>query len=216
MELARITKYAVDLNAGDELFSYHYGGSVSKEVIIRINLGDDERPIHGGTNYILKPYIDDVALSPASTVQVQAGETKTILNSRSIPLDSGNTLSVVVIGHSSDTAVNATISIHDATPLRVDEVVGDGAVAVDHNYGGTDNFMVTTRDGRRIDNANVLAFRRSDYQNGRRQAQYAVAQTTTDVNGRWVAALMLDPGDYTLFVYKQGDIQAKAVNLTVA
>jgi hypothetical protein len=216
MELARITKYNVNLAAAEQLFSFDYGGSDSKEVIVRINLGDDSKPIVGGGNYVLKPYINDVALSPASTVQVQGGETKTIINSRSIPLTEGDTLSVVVVGLPGDTAVNAVVSIHDSTPLRADEVTGDGAVAVDHNYGGTDALTIQTRDGRRIDNATVLAFRRSDYANGRRQAQYAVAQTTTDVNGRWASAMMLDPGDYTLFVYRQGVIQSKATNLTVA
>jgi hypothetical protein len=112
-------------------------------------------------------------------------------------------------------SVDAVISLHDITPLRNDEIAGSGVVSVDHNYGGTDALTVQTTGGRRIDNATVLVFRQADYASGRRQAEFAVAQTTTDVDGHWAAPVFLDPGSYTLFVFKQGVIQAKTVALTV-
>lgn len=216
MELARITKYNANLVLGDSLFSFEYTGDTPREVLVRVNLGDDSKPIAGGGNYVLKPYINGVLLSPVATVPVQGGVTKTILHSRVFQLEPGDVLTLSVIGLAGDTAVNAVSSVRDATPIRASELVGDGAVPVDHNYGGTDAYTVIVSDGRRVDNATVLAFRSSDYAAGRRETQYAVARTSTDVNGQWTSALMLDPGDYVLFVYKQGVIQAKAVDLTVS
>lgn len=216
MELARVTKLNANLVTGELLFSYTYSGDEAKEVMVRVDLGDVSKPIVGGGNYVVKPFINDVPVSPASTVPVQGGVTRTILHSRVIPLEPGDVLSLSVIGVPGDTSVNAVSTIRDATPLRAEELIGAGAVSVDHDYGGVDALTVMTRDGRRIDNASVLAFRVEDYAAGRRQAQYAVGQTVTDVNGRWASPLMLDPGSYTLFVYKQGVIQAKTTNLTVA
>ncbi len=185
-------------------------------MLVRINLGDTDKPIVGGGQYVLKTSINGSLLAPNATVQVPVSTTRTVLISRSIPIDSGDVLSLRLVGLPGDTSVNASISIRDVTPLRADELEGAGVVAVDHNYGGTDALAVMTLDAQRIDNAAVAAYLRTDYDAGRRGAAYVVGRTLTDVNGRWASPLMLDPGEYTLFAYKQGVIQATAKNLIVA
>lgn len=216
MELTKITKYNQNISSESELFTYTYGGAELKEVMVRINLGDVSKPIVGGGQYVLKLSINGALIAPDATVQVATGATRAVLVSRSIPIATDDVLSLRMIGLPGDTSVNAEISIRDQTPLRAEELAGTGVVPVDHDYGGTDALTVMTRDRQRIDNATVAVYRRTDYDAGRRGPQYVVGQTPTDVNGHWAVPVMLDPGDYTVFVYKQGVIQAAAQNLTVS
>lgn len=117
-------------------------------------------------------------------------------------------------GMSLTTGERAATAAAVAAAVTADEH-GDGAVEVDQNYGGTDALTVMTAGGVRVDNATILVYLKSDYAAGRRDRQYVVVSTTTTATGAWAAPVMLDPGDYTLLIYKQGVIKARAVNLTV-
>jgi hypothetical protein len=60
-----------------------------------------------------------------------------------------------------------------------------------------------TREGMGIDNAQVQAFLAADYVAGRTGAAYVVGESKTKADGRWVRAMKLDPGAYTVVFFKQ-------------
>jgi hypothetical protein len=215
MELARVVKLNFSLASEVEVLNYVYTGDEPIEVMARVMLGSATRPIAGGGLYKSRIYLNDVVLSPESDVVVQPGRTETILVSRAIPLERDDVVSIRAVGLSTDLAVDAITSLRDVTPAKITDFTGGGSVLVDHNYGGTDALTVMTLSNVRIDNATILAYRRDDYLAGQRTSEFVVGQTTTNVDGRWVSPIMLDVGEYTLLVYRQGVITAKSFNLSV-
>jgi len=125
-----------------------------------------------------------------------------------------------VVGQDLDVMVSSEAIIQDVTPIRkreFDEITGQGpnTVEVDHHYGGTDNYSYHTADGRGIDNATIIAYLKTDFDAGRRGKQYHQGVSTTDVQGRWVRPMMLDPATYVLYYYKQGAFGPDTAVLTV-
>jgi len=92
---------------------------------------------------------------------------------------------------------------------------GDGSVSVNHNYGGTDNLSYIVDDGEAVDEAIVQAFLSTDYAAGRRSRNYVKGETKTNVRGRWVTEMRLDPGLYTIVFYKQGEYGPDTATVTV-
>lgn len=92
---------------------------------------------------------------------------------------------------------------------------GDGAITVTHDYGGTDNFRVIDMNGFGIDNVLITAYLKSDFDVGNTSNGYIVAQTNTNVEGRWAVPLRLDPNDYTLLFSKQGVVISDTREVTV-
>lgn len=216
MELARQSKFAIDASAEVEVLSYTYTGTTTREILCRVDLGDTDGPITGGGVYSLGIYIDDVPVMPSSDVTVPGSNLKAIFVSRAILLESGDVLSIRVTGLAGDTSVNCVTSIRDATPVTKSEIQGAGGTVVDHDYGGTDALAVLTTAGARVAGVTIRAYREADYTAGNRGNDYVVAQTLTDSDGRWSQPMLLDPGDYTLLLFKRGSIESKAVSLTVA
>jgi hypothetical protein len=216
MELTSQTRAGLDISGGGEVLSYRYTGARPIEALIRVDLGSDAAPIGGGGVYVATVFINGVEIVPTSGVSVDALLNRAILSSREFPVSSNDLISVVVQGQPADTAVDVVTSFRDVTAAQAADLVGDGAVVVDHDYPTADSLIVATRDGIKIDNAVILAYRASDYAAGNRQPNFSVGRTTTDVDGKWRTPLMLDPGTYTLLVYKQGAIQAKTATLVVA
>lgn len=204
MELAKITRLGLNISVETEFFSYTYGGTETKEVLARIDLGDDTGPIAGNAPYALTVYINGVPVSPSASVQVAAGVTRTVMISKALPLTSGDVLSLRVLGGPTDVAVNAVVSIRDVTPLRADELMGSGSVLVDHNYGGPDALAYRAANGTGVNDADIYVYLKSDYDAGRRGVNYVLARTKTNVTGRWTQPVMLDPETYTLICFKQG------------
>lgn len=117
----------------------------------------------------------------------------------------------------SDYARQETVAAiyQDTRNLIRDPRSGRGVVAVDHDYGGPDALAYRTEDGRGVDNAVIQAFLKTDYDAGRRDYRYIQGTTSTNVYGRWVAPLMLDPAEYTLVFFKQGSYSPTITNITV-
>ncbi len=216
MEVYRQTGHHLNLSTETEVLTFTYTGTIPREFIARVDLGDDATPIIGSGPYLLRIFINNIHLAPASRVTVEVPEILAKMASRAIPLDPGDLLSVRVTGLPGDLAVNTVASLRDATPIRATDVNGAGTVAVDHNYGGTDALTVTTPSGARVEGATIRAYRAEDYSSGNRGNAFIVATTVTDVDGHWRQPLMLSPGSYTLLVYKTGVIITKAIALTVA
>lgn len=214
MSLYTETNPDLDLSAGGTILTYTYSGRAPRSVICRAELGSASKPIHGGT-YIVRAYIDYRCVAPNSTVVVEAGVTKAMIQSREMLLIEGDVLSVKLTGDAADAAVDVTARLIDISPLTRDEVYGSGGILVDHNYGGSDNLTYRRPDGQGIDYATVQAFLKSDWAAGRRSTSYVKAQTNTTTRGRWVQPMLLDPDTYILLYFRQGSYGPDTKTVTV-
>lgn len=106
-------------------------------------------------------------------------------------------------------------ALDSAGRMRPQPVSGPGDVPVDHNYGGADALAVRTATGEGVRGATVWAFLRSDYDAGMRGLGYVVASASTDLNGRWLAPMLLGQADYSLLVFKPGEFAPTVVNIRV-
>lgn len=97
---------------------------------------------------------------------------------------------------------------------------GNGCVRVDHDYGEDSALVYQTADCCPIAGARVRAFKLADWEGGARTEAYAVAESQTTTNGAWAWAMLLDPGDYVLEFFRDGqygpDTQALTVVLQTA
>lgn len=91
---------------------------------------------------------------------------------------------------------------------------GTGDVLVTHNYGGTDSYRATDPDGNPLDGVNVYAYA-ADVYNTATVGVRPDAQTVTGSDGRWIAPLHLDPGDYKLVFSDPGERVDLVSDLTV-
>ena len=215
-ELHREVHAGVDVTSEFTALTYNYGGDSSRVVLIRVELGDNVKPVVGGQNYQISAQIDGVNVTPISTILVPVAQTRAILQSRQVLIEPEDVLTVRVLGAAGDDDVNLISFVMDSTPARLTDLTGVGEVAVDHNYGGADTLAIETSGGARVDNALIRVYRKADYDADNRGTAFIVGTTKTDVNGRWTYPLMLDPGEYTLYVYKPGHIQPKTQDLTVS
>lgn len=76
--------------------------------------------------------------------------------------------------------------------------VGNGSVEVDHDYGGTDELRLVDSGGLGVDGAKIRAYLKTDWDANRRGDAYVKGRSETDVNGRWLTPIWLDPATYTL------------------
>lgn len=100
---------------------------------------------------------------------------------------------------------------------RRDTLFDDGeVVAVNHDYGGTDNLRLLELDsGEPIAGARIYAYKRDDFEaNKINRTDNVIDETTTGLDGRWLKPLYLLFGDYTLFILKFGAKPFK-VNIVV-
>lgn len=217
MELDNETKTNINISSEIEVLNYVYPGPNPREVIARVTIGDAVNSLSGvGGNYTVNVYLDDVVVSPSSTIVVSSGLDSTVVISKSIPIDVGDEVSIRVIGLIGDTSVNTIATLRDATPIVINDVTGDGSVPVDEDYGGTDELAYETAGGAGVADATILVYLTDDYDNGDRGDEFIVAKTTTISGGRWAFALNLDPGDYTLIYYRTGAYGPDRKDITVS
>ena len=205
LDLKTDSRSGLNLSAETEVLNYTYAGSTPVEVEARVQAGVPPRTLSGvGGTYTVNFYINGVVISPASQVTVLGGVLTTILASRTVPLVSGESVSVRVRGLAGDTNVDTVTILRDVTPIRASDIVGAGLVLVDHNYGGADALTYQTAGGQGIAGATILAFLADDYNLGNRSAAYVLGRSTTDSNGRWTQSMGLGPGTYVLLYSKPG------------
>lgn len=94
--------------------------------------------------------------------------------------------------------------------------LGTGAIAVNHDTGGAGNMTYLTADGVAINNAEVAAYLKADYDAGNKTSAYLKGITVTDVNGEWTNDLMLDAETYTIVCYKQNYYGPDTKEVTVS
>lgn len=110
------------------------------------------------------------------------------------------------------TQIDAELSANHGSGPWSDTWAGLGDILVDHNYGGTDALRVT-QDGVGIDGATIRAYRTTDYNAGTYTKR---GEAVTGTDGRWIAPMMLDAGDYTLVISKSSAYQSQVVEITVS
>lgn len=92
---------------------------------------------------------------------------------------------------------------------------GSGSVTVDHNYGSADALRLTDSGGIGVDGAIVRAYLKADWGADRRGSSYVKGRAETDVNGRWLAPMYLDPATYTI-VYSKDEFVTVTTEVTVS
>lgn len=220
--LKREEHIAVDISSNFVALTYTRPANATSAVVMpRIDLGvptSPSGPVAGSGIYTGYALIDGHQVTPQSNITFVSGQTKGILQGRQITIEPGDVLTVEVLGLPGDTAVNVTAALHDATPLRTEDlegITGSGSVPIDHNFGGADTYAYETKNGVGIDNALVYAYLSSDFNAGRRGIEYVKATSITDINGRWLRPMMLDPGSYVLYFFKQLAFGPDTAPLTV-
>lgn len=93
---------------------------------------------------------------------------------------------------------------------------GTGSIQVNHNYGGADALRYLTSGGIPIDNAEIVAFLKTDYDAGNWEPAFEKGRTTTNVDGRWAQSLMLDAGTYTIRASRQLDFGPDTREVVIA
>lgn len=99
--------------------------------------------------------------------------------------------------------------IGDSVPL-----IGEGTVSIDHNFGGTDNYRITS-NGTPLSDVHIRVFVKTDHDAGLVANQYVVGQSRTQTDGRWVSVIRLDPGTYVLEFSKPGSFTTDTDDITV-
>lgn len=93
------------------------------------------------------------------------------------------------------------------------DAVGDGNVAVDHDYGGADSLRYVDDDGTGIDGAKVVFYLAANYD----ASDYTVAaRTVTGSDGRWVSPVYVNAGEYVVVFYKDSDYGPDTERVTVS
>jgi hypothetical protein len=218
--LKREEHLGVDITTEYTVLTYTRPASGTSAIVIpRIDLGVPVgAPVAGDGAYIGRALVDGNQVTPESTIQFATGQEKGILQGRTITLEPGDVLTVTVTGRAGDTAVNVSSALFDGTPIRtedLDGIIGGGSVEVDHNYGGADTYRYVTQNGVGIDNAIINVYLASDFNAGKRGTDFIKARSLTDINGRWVQPVMLDPETYVVYFYKQLAFGPDTAPLTV-
>lgn len=204
-ELAQSTLTSQNIATPKIVLSYTYTGNDPIEVMARVDLGKTGGLLSGaGGTYELAFLVNGSIISPNSLVPVEIGATSTIMVSRAVPIQTNDLVTLRVTGQAGDTTVHTFASLRDVSPPDENDLtIGDGPVAVNHDYGGADALAYKTAAGVPIDNATVRLYRYIDYVSGDRSAEFILAQTYTDVNGRWRHTAMLDPSSYAIVFFRQ-------------
>jgi hypothetical protein len=184
-------------------------------VLARAELGSDAQPVAGSGLYGLRATINGHVMFPDSLIPIGA-EPKAGVQSRLLTVRIDETIIVQVQGLPADTAVDVTAILMDATPALLSELIGEGPIPVDHNYGGADNLRVLDPGGAAIQGASITAYLSAEYDAGNRGSSFIRGRSSTDANGRWRSAMSLFPADYTLITVKPGYTLPTTTLLTVS
>lgn len=215
MELQVTTNPGLNISAEAQVLSYTYTGTTPLEVLARIDIGSLAHPIVGFGTYVVNFYINGILITPQTLDQVPAGKNQTIVVSRPVPLATGDTVTLKVLGLPADTVVDVTARLRTSTPLQLSDVYGSGPTAVNHNYGGTNALAYQTSGGAGIVGATVLVYRTSDYNAGNLAPSFILGRTVTIAGGAWQAPVFLTPGQYTVTFFLPGQFGVDTATITV-
>ncbi len=119
----------------------------------------------------------------------------------------------LVFGGYPDELLNGQVSI--ASEVSKVGGIGSGTIVVNHDYGGTDSLRIVDGNGSGIENANIYAYLKSDWDNGLRAAANCKGWSMTDGDGRWSWSMYLEAGTFYLAVDAPGFEQQELKEVTV-
>lgn len=90
----------------------------------------------------------------------------------------------------------------------------EGAITVDHNYGGKDN-LVYRLNNRPVADAIIQVFTADDYEKKPADLLAVVASTRQNADGSWANAVHLVPGNYVLHCFKKNVAGPDSFQITV-
>lgn len=205
----------IDISSEIEVLSYTNDTGRDLVVVCQIIAGSVDNPITGSGAYLAELLIDDVQAIPTSPVTV-AAIGAVIMSSREVLLNDGQTITAMLTGRPGDTVVDVVANLGDMTPVRRSDILGNGTVPVDHDYGGTDALRVLDNVAAPVASATITAYSKADYDAGNRASIYIKGLTTTKPDGRWLNPISLMPGEFYLIVSKPGEFQTTIKALTVS
>jgi hypothetical protein len=199
-----------DITSKIEVFS-HAGFNTLMEVILRLELQN----IVG--NGVYRLYFNTAAglLVPITSVSVPSGTTDAFMMSREIVLQAGEAFSIDAQGQGGDTAVTVVTRIYDVTPVSNAQIVGAGAVVVNHDYPTTDDMLIVDGANAPVAGACIYIYTKADYEAGRTGPEYIVARSTSTTTGEWEQPVNLNAGDYYAYIFKHGATVPQEFEFTV-
>jgi len=99
--------------------------------------------------------------------------------------------------------------------ILFEQVIGSGAILINHDYGGTDNLRFVAPSGVGVGGVTIYCFLKDDYDVNRRSRGYIIAESKTRDDGRWWWDMALNPGDYVLVFFKTGQYAPTPKEITV-
>lgn len=94
--------------------------------------------------------------------------------------------------------------------------LGTGTIEVDEDYGTIGALAYLTASGSGIQDADVLAYLKTDYDAGNTGAEYVRGATQTNVNGAWILPMYLYAGTYTFVFKKDGQYGPDTKEVTIS
>lgn len=90
-------------------------------------------------------------------------------------------------------AFKSTVAVVAWSPDNNSEA---GEIPVDHSYGEKDGLQFVDEQGNPIAGASIQVYRAEDYASNQISPPYVQGRSQTGLDGRWVAPVMLFPGEY--------------------
>jgi hypothetical protein len=109
---------------------------------------------------------------------------------------------------------NGRTKLTEAAIENLLEQTGGGSIPVDQDFP-TENALCYIKNGIPVDNAEIKAYLKSDYCAGRRSNEYVKGASVTTVTGDWLTPIMLDPAEYIIQFFKQGECGPDTACITV-
>jgi hypothetical protein len=200
------SRTGVDLTDWRQVLQVTSYNSSPVVIDVRATLGSTANPVESAAGtYDFRYAIDDVddgILLPDAAITKPVGLTTFAVQFGDITLYNGETLYVLARGQEEDEEVDTVVLAFDVSPYPRSEI-GIGREHVDHNYGGSME-LAFLENGQGVLDGAIRCYAADDYADGNTGTGFVVAETTTDILGKWREAFMLEPGDYVLVYYKSG------------
>jgi hypothetical protein len=163
--------------------------------------------------YTLYVVLSDVRVYPSLSAVKPSNVTSLKFNIARVIVDPNERIKLFAVGQGADTSVDSLVKLYDVNSDRTG-VLGYGTEYVDHNYGGADNLSYL--DGSiGVNDGKVRVYTKASWDLNRRSRDYVLAEVTTDYDGRWSNAVLLNPGEYVLLYHKTGAYHPSTRELVV-
>lgn len=181
---------------------------------------NDANPRQAMARMLAQPdcVLEDVWVNADTDDRYLISEANIVVSLAGVPIVKQATLSLMPRNHIVYKIPVSILSFDTETDFSAADhsQVGDGCVAVNHNYTTEDELAYRDSACCGIAGATVRIFETDDYAAGRTDEYAAVASTVTMFGGQWGHTINLNPGNYTVVFEKPGLYGPDAVPIVVA